>query len=323
MPHLNGNYIDLIIIIVIFYYGYLSLKHTFWNIFSDLISFVSSIAVSVVLFRYVSRFISLNFNLNIQASNLIGFIFIAIVLEFLISNFIYFLINRFPEKLKQPKLLNKFSIAVGFLQGLMMCIFFINLVYYLPIKPNIKIDIESSKIAKYILFRNQNVQEVYEEVFDPNIFNSLSYLTVKPEEGKRISLDIRRLSLKSDQFSEKAMLDKINNERSSLAITKLTYSQDLSLVAQEYAQDMWERKYFSHYSPEGQDVGDRLKRYKIKYTFAGENLALAPSVEIAHKGLMGSEGHRKNMLDARFVKVGVGVVDNGIYGKIFVQVFTD
>lgn len=323
MPSLNGNYIDLIIIFVVLYYVYLSHGHKFWNVFSDLVSFVGSVIVSTIVFRFVSKFINLNFNLGLPASNLIGFILSIVILEFSLSSLMYFLTSQFLEKLKISKLLNYLSFVVGIMQGLIVCIFFVNLTYYLPIKPNIKVDIEYSKIANFILIRNQKTQDIYNEIFDPSIFDSLSYLTVKPEEDKRINLDVKKLDLTVDQNSEKEVFEKINSERSALAISKLTYSNNLSVLAEEYAMDMWKRKYFSHYSPEGQNVGDRLKENKIKYTYAGENLALAPTVAIAHNGLMNSEGHRKNILETKFTKVGVGVVDNGVYGKIFVQVFTD
>jgi len=80
---------------------------------------------------------------------------------------------------------------------------------------------------------------------------------------------------------------------------------------------------FGHVSPDGEDVGDRLEKDGIKYAIAGENLALAPTVTTAQNGLMNSEGHRANILEPKFKKVGIGVIDNGVYGKMFVQVFTD
>ncbi len=61
----------------------------------------------------------------------------------------------------------------------------------------------------------------------------------------------------------------------------------------------------------------------ITYGYAGENLALAPSTELAMQGLMNSPGHRKNILSPNFTKVGIGVMDGGIYGKMFTQEFTD
>ncbi len=93
--------------------------------------------------------------------------------------------------------------------------------------------------------------------------------------------------------------------------------------ARNHATDMWEQEYFGHVSPQGQDVGDRLDGEDVDFRLAGENLALAPTLETAHKGLMNSQGHRENILDADYEQMGIGVVDNGVYGKMFVQVFSD
>ncbi|MEO5953203.1 MAG: CAP domain-containing protein, partial [Chloroflexia bacterium] len=67
----------------------------------------------------------------------------------------------------------------------------------------------------------------------------------------------------------------------------------------------------------------RMDTAGITYRTAGENLALAPSLDIAHEGLMNSPGHRANILNADFGRVGIGVLDGGVYGKMFVQEFRD
>jgi uncharacterized protein YkwD len=61
----------------------------------------------------------------------------------------------------------------------------------------------------------------------------------------------------------------------------------------------------------------------VKYTVAGENLALAPDVNIAHNGLMNSPGHKANILTPEFRKVDMGVINGGKYGEMFSQEFTD
>jgi uncharacterized protein YkwD len=55
----------------------------------------------------------------------------------------------------------------------------------------------------------------------------------------------------------------------------------------------------------------------------GENLALAPSVDLAHIGLMNSPSHRENILDPNFKRIGIGIIDADPYGKMITQVFTD
>ena len=97
----------------------------------------------------------------------------------------------------------------------------------------------------------------------------------------------------------------------------------MAKVGRNHSRDMFSRGYFSHYSPEGKDVGDRLDEAGIDYSAAGENLALAPTVSRANSGLINSLGHKRNILDPSFSKIGIGVVDGGVYGKMFTQVFTN
>lgn len=61
----------------------------------------------------------------------------------------------------------------------------------------------------------------------------------------------------------------------------------------------------------------------VKFLSAGENIALAPTLETAHQSLMNSPGHRRNILDPDFGRVGIGIVDGGIYGKMFTQNFAN
>jgi uncharacterized protein YkwD len=54
---------------------------------------------------------------------------------------------------------------------------------------------------------------------------------------------------------------------------------------------------------------------------AGENLAMAQSLNIAHDGLMKSPGHRANILRLHFGRVGIGVLDGGRDGLMVTQNF--
>jgi uncharacterized protein YkwD len=70
-----------------------------------------------------------------------------------------------------------------------------------------------------------------------------------------------------------------------------------------------------------QTEADRLEAAGITYVVAGENLALAATATDVHTGLMGSPGHRENILRPEFRRVGVAVVA-GPLGLMTVQVFT-
>lgn len=61
----------------------------------------------------------------------------------------------------------------------------------------------------------------------------------------------------------------------------------------------------------------------IRYRTAGGNLALGATTEDAEVGLLSSPSHRANLLNPRFVRIGVGTMDGGRNGQMFVQEFTD
>ncbi len=151
------------------------------------------------------------------------------------------------------------------------------------------------------------------------------FLTINPLSTERIPLDSlpEKTALTVDAAAEQRMVDLVNAERSKTGLPQLVVDAEITEVARAHSRDMFERRYFSHVSPEGKDAGDRLTAAGVSYSYAGENLAYAPDVATAHEGLMNSEGHRKNILDPEFRHIGIGVIDGGVYGRMFTQNFTD
>jgi uncharacterized protein YkwD len=323
MPNLNGNYIDLIIIAILIFFLIESLRHGFWILLSDFVSFLGSLVISLWIYKYIAELLRINFSLPNSFANAIGFVLAAAIIEMTLGYIFGRIIGSVPEK-KWNTPFNKWAgIIPGIGEGLLLVTFFIVVAMAVPIKPQIKSDIESSRLGSIFLKNAGVIEKSVNEVFGGVIEDSLTYLTIKPGSTEVIPLTVDKYNLKVDNEAEKEMFALINKERSKESVKELVWSEKLAEVARLHGDDMWKRKYFGHVSPDGKDVGDRLDQMKIYYTFAGENLAMAPTVSTAHKGLMNSEGHRANILDKRYGKVGVGVVDNGVFGKMFVQVFTN
>ena len=120
---------------------------------------------------------------------------------------------------------------------------------------------------------------------------------------------------------EKQMLSLVNKERTSRGVEALQSNLELAKVARVKAEDMIDKGYFSHTSPTYGSPFDMMRQFGIRFGYAGENLAGAPTVSSAHTNLMNSSGHRRNILNDNFDQVGIGVVDGGPYGKMFVQMF--
>ncbi len=121
---------------------------------------------------------------------------------------------------------------------------------------------------------------------------------------------------------EQGMVDLVNQEREAAGLLPLKVDMRLVELARKKSQDMIDQGYFSHTSPTYGSPFDMMRAAGITYITAGENLAGAPTLGSAHKGLMDSDGHRKNILNSAFDHVGIGVVKGGAYGYMFTQMFT-
>ena len=106
---------------------------------------------------------------------------------------------------------------------------------------------------------------------------------------------------------EQKAFNLLNADRAANGLAPLKLDSRLTLLGRKYAQDMINRKFFSHYNPEGQSPFDRMKAAGITYRAAAENIAINTSVEGAQKAFMNSSGHRANILSSNYTSVGVGV----------------
>jgi uncharacterized protein YkwD len=110
-----------------------------------------------------------------------------------------------------------------------------------------------------------------------------------------------------------------NRNRAASKLVALKLDTKLTQMAQAYARDMFDRNFFSHTDPDGKTFAARLKQWKVTYKYAGENIAWGyVDGEDVMQGWMGSSGHRANIMNKNFRKLGVGYS-----GKYWVQVFTN
>ena len=91
----------------------------------------------------------------------------------------------------------------------------------------------------------------------------------------------------------------------------LKWSKDLEIIAFNHAKDMYQRKYFSHNSPEGKTPFDRIDEYGIRYGIAGENIHRGGYDGVAAVyGWEKSPGHCANMMNKGYRYVGVARYGN-------------
>lgn len=97
----------------------------------------------------------------------------------------------------------------------------------------------------------------------------------------------------------------------------LKENSKLNFSAEKKLQDMFVKGYFEHVSPDGVGVGDLGNQVSYEYILIGENLALGNFKD--DKALvdawMASPGHRANILNKRFMDIGVAVGKGEYKGK--------
>ena len=115
---------------------------------------------------------------------------------------------------------------------------------------------------------------------------------------------------------ESQMYSSHNQLRSVNGVSGLALDATLVAAARQRAQDMASKGYFAHTSPTGETAFSILDGYGYAYAIAGENIARnnypqSQSVQVAMDGFMNSPGHRANILEGQFTKVGIGVATAG------------
>ncbi|MGI4792291.1 MAG: CAP domain-containing protein [Janthinobacterium lividum] len=124
---------------------------------------------------------------------------------------------------------------------------------------------------------------------------------------------------------EEAFVGMINAERTQRGLNALTLDPMLTQTARAHSEEMCTQNYFDHHSPTP-GMSSPMDRYlsslkemgesQPEYLLVGENIYYCSvfndiyNVDYAHRALMASPGHRANILEKRFTKIGLGVYRN-------------
>jgi hypothetical protein len=115
--------------------------------------------------------------------------------------------------------------------------------------------------------------------------------------------------------SEKRIFEELNTERVSHGLTALQWDDRAAAAARAHAQLLVENGKLSHQFPGENSLPERLGATGVRFTVSAENVARTEFIEDVHPALMGSSGHRANILNSGYNAVGIGVVEEkgGIY----------
>lgn len=108
------------------------------------------------------------------------------------------------------------------------------------------------------------------------------------------------------------------------SVAPLSWNAALGISAQKHSEDMNAAGKMSHATPEGaihyqpgSSPFERMTQEGYTYQTAGENVAWGyPTAEAVMQGWLSSSGHCKNMMNANFTEIGLG-----LEGSYWTQVF--
>jgi uncharacterized protein YkwD/uncharacterized membrane protein required for colicin V production len=314
------NWVELLLLIVVLLSTWASVNRGFILATLDLLSLVGSFVLAFHTYGYLSEFIQ-NF---IPATGFLAiplsFILIVIVARLLLDTMVYQFMEAVPPSV-QLSLVNKvLGIIPGLVNGLIMSAFIVAFLVLMPFSTHISTQAQEGKLASGLIEQVNWLQDKLDPVFSEALNRGVK-TTPKIGEDEVIKLPytVKKYKVRADLEAD--MLVMINKERSQNGLKQLQADPEMAIVARKHAADMFERGYFSHYTPEGDDPFARMKNENVSFFTAGENLALAQTLVMAHKGLMNSPGHRANILNPAFGRVGIGILDGGIYGLMITQNF--
>ncbi|HET9839874.1 MAG TPA: CAP domain-containing protein [Candidatus Angelobacter sp.] len=116
--------------------------------------------------------------------------------------------------------------------------------------------------------------------------------------------------------AEKQVFDQLNQEREKAGLPALEWNPLAADAARKHAALLAENAELSHQFAGEASLAERLGATGLRFTGSAENIARTEHLEDVHLALMGSPGHRANMLSPKYNAVGIGMVERD--GRVYV-----
>ncbi len=316
------NPIDILLVIVILLSVLNGYRRGFVHGVLDLAGWVLSVVAGLRFYQPLARWIGPRFDLWSEVwDQPIAFILVALIVGVVVQAIGYALLRRLPEDIHERRVNQTFGVIPGFINGLIIAAILSALLFAVPLSEGVSARTRESAIVNRLAVYAERLEGQLRPVFGEAIARTLNLLTIRPDSNEHVTLPFKVENTRPRPDLEKQMLDLVNEERVAAGLNPLQADPEMTEVARRHSADMFARGYFAHDTPEGRTPFDRMRDANVRFLTAGENLALAPTIPVAHTGLMNSPGHRANILRPQFGRVGIGVMDGGMRGLMVSQEF--
>ena len=287
----------------------------------DLLRWIGSLLIGLRFYQPVARWLAPHAGWSEAWDMPVAFLLTAAAAGLVIHLAGYALVRRLPKSTHEGGANRLLGTLPGAASGLVAAAIAAAVLLALPLPGWLREQARESAAANHLAVYTEQLESTLTPIFDEAIAQTLNKLIVRPESGESVNLDFTVNDPRPRPELEARMLELVNRERVAAGLSPLEHDPEMLEVARRHSVDMFGRGYFSHNTPEGRSPFDRMRAGGVPFRTAGENLALAPTLTIAHTGLMNSPGHRANILRPEFGRVGIGVMDGGARGLMVTQNF--
>jgi uncharacterized protein YkwD/uncharacterized membrane protein required for colicin V production len=316
------NPIDILLVIMILLSVLNGYRRGFIHGVLDLAGGVLSLVAGLRYYQPVAQWLGPRFDLWSEVwDQPIAFVLVAGLVGAAVQIVGYLLLRHLPEEIHERRVNQLLGVIPGFANGLIVVAILSALLLAIPLSEGLSERTRDSALVNRLTVYAEQLEGQLRPVFGDAIARTMNLLTIRPDSDERVTLPFKVENTRPRPDLEKRMLDLVNQERVANGLSPLQADPELTEVARKHSADMFARGYFAHDTPEGLSPFDRMREANVRFTTAGENLALAPTIPVAHTGLMNSPGHRANILRPQFGRVGIGVMDGGMRGLMVSQEF--
>lgn len=315
------SYIDFLILVVIFLYGWGGYRQGFLRMIVDVLGVIISFVLALKFYNFAAT-ILVGLGVNQYLSRPLGFFSLWTILQMFFWGLTLLIFHYIPSLIHENKINKILGIIPGLIKGILIVAIFLMVVLILPFSASWKNLLSKSYISGALIRSTAKIENQMETIFG-QINNTLTFVGTVKETDATTELDFRTDKFSIDQNGEIEMLVSINEERQKNGLNPLVVDPLIRNVARAHSMDMLQKGYFGHQDLSGQTAFERMNNAHVEFSVVGENLALAPSVPLAHIGLMNSPSHKENILDPDYNRVGIGILDTGVYGFMITQDFAD
>ncbi|HVX29534.1 MAG TPA: CvpA family protein [Nitrolancea sp.] len=318
------NWVDIVLVLVIVASALAGLQRGLIRGALDLAAVIVSVLVAAYAYHRVADLITARISMSEVVANIIAFALLLAVVQFAFSILVLGPLTPLIWGLRRIPLSKEIDgvlgVIPGAIKGVVLAAAIAMVLVLTPLGSSFDQPIGQSRVAAHLLSGANQAIAKSDGHAGINLADIMLVSEPDPETGA--SLPFRESSgYHESEADEQSMLAQLNQSRLEHGLAPLRDDPELRQLATAHSEEMLNLGYFSHISPVSGSPADRVKAAGITFTTFGENIAYAPTIDVAQRGLMRSESHRANILSPDFTRVGIGVIVTSFGTRVVTQEF--